>query len=64
MPAFISAHVYFDNKIQFNSRQRDGLVANIMRRTRAAHHLAVRSVKQNNSDIVRQRLAIALLLTI
>jgi hypothetical protein len=38
-------------------RPRDGLIADIMRRTRAAYHYAVRYVKKNNSDIVRQRFA-------
>lgn len=42
-------------------KPRDGLVANIMRRTRAAYHYAVRYVKQNNSDIVRQRFASAII---
>jgi len=35
-------------------RPRDGAAADIMRRTRAAYHYAVRYFKQNNSDIVKQ----------
>ena len=42
-------------------RPRDGLIADIMRRTRAAYHYAVRYIKKNNSDIVRQRFANAIL---
>jgi len=38
-------------------RSRDGAVADIMRRTHAAYHYAVRYIKQNNSGIVKQRFA-------
>jgi len=41
-------------------RPRDGFIADIMRRTRAAYHYAVRYIKKNNSDIVKQRFASAL----
>jgi len=41
-------------------RPRDGAVADIMRRTRAAYHYAVRYIKENNSDIVKQRFASAI----
>ena len=34
-----------------------GVVADIMRRTRAAYHYAIRHVKKNESDIVKQRIA-------
>ena len=38
-------------------RPRDGLIADIMRRTRAEYHYAVCNVKRNNSDIIKQRFA-------
>ena len=41
-------------------RPRDGLIAYIMRRTRAAYHYAIRNVKRNSSDIIKQRLASAI----
>ena len=39
---------------------RDGIVADIMRRTRAAYHYAVRNVKKSSSDIIKQRFASAI----
>jgi len=42
------------------SQTRDGAVADNMRRTRAAYHYPVRYIKQNNSDIVKQRFANAI----
>jgi hypothetical protein len=39
----------------------DGLVASIMRRTRASYHYAVRYVKSNRLDIIKDRFAIAIL---
>jgi len=41
-------------------RPRDGAVADIMRRTRAAYHYAVSYIKHNNSDFVKQRFASAI----
>ena len=41
-------------------RPRDGLIADIMRRTRAAYHYAVRNIKRNNADIIKQRFASAI----
>jgi len=41
-------------------RPRDGTVADNMRRTRAAYYYAVRYIKQNNSDIVKQWFASAI----
>jgi hypothetical protein len=41
-------------------RPRDGIVADIMRRTRAAYHYAVRNVKKSSSDIIKQRFASAI----
>lgn len=38
-------------------RPRTGVVADIMRRTRAAYHYAIRSVKRNEHAIIRQRFA-------
>jgi len=46
-------------KLKTHGRPRDGAIADIMRRTRAAYHYAVRYIKQNNSDIVKQRFASA-----
>ena len=40
-----------------SGRPRSGVVADIMRRTRAAYHYAVRRVKRDEHDIVRQRFA-------
>jgi len=45
--------------IIFGSNAAD-LVADIMHWTRAAYHYAVRYIKQNNSDIVKQRFASAI----
>ena len=42
-------------------RPHDGVVADIMRKTRATYHYAVRSVKRREQDIVNQRFATALL---
>jgi hypothetical protein len=42
-------------------RPRDGEVAAIMRRTRAAYHYAVRDIKRNTEDIVKQKFAEAVL---
>ena len=42
-------------------RPRSGLVADIMRRTRACYHQAVRRVKRDSNFIVRQRFADAML---
>jgi hypothetical protein len=44
-----------------SGRPRSGCIADIMRRTRAAYHYAVRRVKRNEKDIVRQRFAEAVL---
>jgi hypothetical protein len=44
-----------------NNRPRDGVVAECMRRTRAAYHNAVRQVRRNQENIVRQRVAQSLL---
>jgi hypothetical protein len=41
-------------------RPSEGLIDDIMRRTRSAYHYAVRFIKKNISDIVRQRFAIAI----
>jgi len=38
-------------------RQRNGVVADCMRRTRASYHYAVRRVKQNKELVVRERIA-------
>jgi hypothetical protein len=42
-------------------RPRSGVVADIMRRTRASYHYALRNVRRNEDAIVRNRLADALL---
>jgi len=42
-------------------RPRDGLVANIMRRTRASYHYAVRYIKRNSQEIIKDRFASAIL---
>ena len=42
-------------------RPHDGIVASIMRRTRAAYHYAVRYVKNNKLDIIKERFARAIL---
>jgi hypothetical protein len=42
-------------------RPRSGCIADIMRRTRAAYHYAVRRIKRQNNNIVRQRFAEAVL---
>ena len=42
-------------------RPKSGVVADIMRRTRASYHYAVRRVKKNEQEIVRQRFAEAAL---
>ena len=39
----------------------DGLVASIMRRTRASYHYAVRYIKRNSQDIIKDRFASAIL---
>ena len=44
-----------------SGRPHDGLVASIMRKTRASYHYAVRYVKNNNRDIVKDRFASAIL---
>jgi len=41
-------------------RPREGLVADIIRRTRAQYHYAVRNIKNNSSDIIKQRFASAI----
>ena len=40
-----------------SGRPRSGVVADIMRRTRAAYHYAIRYVKQNERSIIQQRFA-------
>jgi hypothetical protein len=42
-------------------RPRSGAVADCMRRTRAAYHYAIRQVKRDEDNIVRERIAAALL---
>ena len=42
-------------------RPRNETVSDIMRRTRAKYHCAIRSVKRNKDDIIRVRFAEALL---
>ena len=42
-------------------RPKTGAVADSMRRTRAAHHYAIRQVKKDEDSIVRERVASALL---
>jgi hypothetical protein len=42
-------------------RPRDGTVANIMRRNRASYHFAVRFVKNNRLDIIKNRFATSVL---
>jgi hypothetical protein len=42
-------------------RPHDGVVASIMRRTRASYHYAVRYVKNNRFDIIKDRFASAIL---
>ena len=42
-------------------RPHDGIVASIMRRTRAAYHYAVRFIKNNKLDIIKERFASAML---
>lgn len=41
-------------------RPRHGVITDIMRRTRAAYHYAIRFIKRNNSDIIKQRFASAI----
>jgi hypothetical protein len=43
-----------------NDRPRSGAVADCMRRTRAAYHYAIRQVKRDEDNIVRERIAAAL----
>ena len=38
-----------------------GVIADIMRRTRAAYHYTIRHVRKNEAEIVRQRFADALM---
>ena len=42
-------------------RPHDGLVASIMRRTRATYHYAVRYIKRNSQDIIKDRFASTIL---
>jgi hypothetical protein len=42
-------------------RPHDGIVAGIMRRTRASYHYAVRYIKNNKLDIIKERFASAIL---
>ena len=42
-------------------RPHDGIVADKMRRTRALYHYAVRYVKKNNQDIIKDRYASAII---
>jgi len=42
-------------------RPHDGIVASIMRRTRASYHYAVRCIKNNKLDIIKERFASAIL---
>jgi hypothetical protein len=44
-----------------NGRPKKGIIANIMRTTRAAYHNAIRSVNRNRADIVNERFADAIL---
>jgi hypothetical protein len=49
-------HIWIDN-----GRPKTGIIANIMRTTRAAYHNAIRSVNRNRADIVNERFADAIL---
>lgn len=42
-------------------RPKSGHVANLMRRRRVAYHYAVRQTKRNEDDVIRDRLANALI---
>jgi len=42
-------------------RPHDGIVVNIMRRTRASYHYAVRMVKNCKLDMVKERFATAII---
>ena len=53
--------IFWHNMWVSCGRPRDGVVAGIMRRTRAAYHYAVRDIKRNTEDIVRQKFAEAVL---
>jgi hypothetical protein len=44
-----------------SGRPHDGIVASIMRRTRALYHYAVRYIKRNRQDIIKDRFASAIL---
>jgi hypothetical protein len=44
-----------------NDRSRSGIIADIMRRTRAQYHYAIRSVNKNRDDIVNERFATAMI---
>jgi hypothetical protein len=44
-----------------NDRPRSGIIADIMRRTRAQYHYAIRSVNKNRDDIVNERFATAMI---
>jgi len=44
-----------------SGRPRNGVVADIMRKTRAAYHYAIRRIRRDADDIVNERFAEALL---
>ena len=55
-------HSIFWHRIWLDcDRPNTGLVADIMRRTRAAYHYSIRNVKRNEHAIIRQRFAASVL---
>ena len=52
--------IFWHNMWKDCNRPSQGVVANIMRRTRARYHAAIRSVRKRQADIINDRLATAL----
>ena len=68
VPGWVEYVEPFRQKSQFwhnlwveNGRPKTGVVSDIMRKTRAAYHRAVRHVKRNEQDIINDRFASAIL---
>ena len=68
VPGWVEYVEPFRQKSQFwhniwveNGRPKTGVVSDIMRKTRAASHRAVRHVKRNEQDIINDRFASAIL---
>jgi hypothetical protein len=52
-----SKSVFWDEIWLECGRPKSGVVADIMHRTRASYHYAIRCVEKNEQDVVRQRYA-------